>query len=218
MKLDGAIFDLDGTLVDSMDIWNEVPKALVRRFGGTPPEDLARDIETMSLRDASEYLIRTFRLDCTPEQVMEGVNSLVTAQYRDTVPMKPGADRLLERLAALGVPCGIATASEDFRARAAMERLGLWDQFRFAVSSSQYGSKTSPDIYLEAARRLGSAPERTLVFEDALHAAQCAKQAGFLVAGVYDASAEADQEALKQLCDWYLPRLDMPYFMDELGR
>ena len=99
MKLEGAIFDLDGTLVDSMDIWNEVPKALVRRFGGTPPEDLARDIETMSLRDASEYLIRTFRLDCTTEQVMEGVNSLVTAQYRDTVPMKQGADRLLERLA-----------------------------------------------------------------------------------------------------------------------
>ena len=218
MRVDGAIFDLDGTLVDSMDIWNEVPKALVRRLGGTPPEDLARDIKELSLREASEYLIRTFHLDCTPEQVMEGVNDLVTVQYRDTVPMKPGADKLLGWLASLGVPCGIATASEAFQAQAAMERLGLWKYFRFAISSSQYGSKTGPDIYLEAARRLGSVPEHTLIFEDALHAAQCAKQAGFLVAGVYDPSAEEDQEALKQLCNWYLPRLDDETFFQELGR
>lgn len=218
MKLDGAIFDLDGTLTDSMDIWNQAPKDLVRRFGGTPPEDLAQDIKELSLREAAEYLIRTFHLDCTPEQVMEGVNGLVTAQYRDSVPMKPGADRLLARLAELGVPCGIATASEAFQAQAAMERLGLWKYFHFAVSSSQYGSKTGPGIYLEAARRLGSTPEHTLVFEDALHAAQCAKQAGFLVAGVYDPSAEEEQEALKQLCDWYLPRLNDKDFLHQLER
>ena len=218
MKLEGAIFDLDGTLVDSMHMWDEAPKDLVRRFGGTPSEDLPQVIKTMNLRDSAEYIIRTFHLDCTPEQVMEGVNGLVTAQYRDSVPMKPGADRLLGRLAELGVPCGIATASEAFQAQVAMERLGLWKYFHFAVSSSQYGSKTGPGIYLEAARRLGSTPEHTLVFEDALHAAQCAKQAGFLVAGVYDPSAEEEQEALKQLCDWYLPRLDDKDFLHQLER
>lgn len=216
MRLDGAIFDLDGTLVDSMQMWDEAPKALVRRFGGTPSEDLPQVIKTMNLRDSAEYIIRTFHLDCTLGQLMDGLNDLVTDQYRHTVPMKPGADRLLARLAELGVPCGIATASEAFQAQATMERLGLWKYFRFAVSSSQYGSKTGPGIYLEAARRLGSAPERTLVFEDALHAAQCAKQTGFLVVGVYDPSAEEDQEALKQLCDWYLPRLDDKDFLHQL--
>ena len=131
--------------------------------------------------------------------------------------MKPGADRLLERLAALGVPCGIATASEAFQARDAMVRLGLWKHFLFAFSSLQYGSKRGPNLYLAAARSLGSAPARTLVFEDALHAARTAKEAGFLVAGVYDPSSQADQEALRAVCDWYLPRLDDAAFLAQLG-
>ena len=120
MRIEGAIFDLDGTLTDSMYIWNEAPKALVRKFGGKPPEDLARDIREMGRREASEYMVDTFCLPCTPEQVMEGVNALVTGEYRDRVPMKTGADTLLERLGALGVPCGIATASEAFQARDAI--------------------------------------------------------------------------------------------------
>ena len=125
MKFEGAIFDLDGTLTDSMYIWNEAPKALVRQFGGQPPEDLAEDIKEMGRREASEYMVARFSLPCTPEQVMDGVNDLVTDEYRDRVPMKPGADVLLDRLAVLGVPCGIATASEAFQARDAMVRLGL---------------------------------------------------------------------------------------------
>ena len=177
MRIEGAIFDLDGTLTDSMYIWNEAPKALVRKFGGEPPEDLARDIREMGRREASEYMVDTFCLPCTPEQVMEGVNALVTGEYRDRVPMKTGADTLLERLGALRVPCGIATASEAFQARDAMVRLGLWKYFLFAFSSLQYGPKTGPDLYRAAARSLGSAPERTVVFEDALHAARSAKRA-----------------------------------------
>ena len=216
MKFEGAIFDLDGTLTDSMYIWNEAPKALVRQFGGQPPEDLAEDIKEMGRREASEYMVVRFSLPCTPEQVMDGVNDLVTDEYRDKVPMKPGADVLLERLAALGVPCGIATASEAFQARDAMVRLGLWKHFLFAFSSLQYGSKSRPDVYFAAARSLGSAPEHTIVFEDALHAARTAKEAGFLAAGVYDPSAEGDQEALREVCDWYLPRLDDPGFLELL--
>ena len=151
MKLEGAIFDLDGTLTDSMHIWNEAPKALVRQFGGEPPEDLAEDIKEMGRREASEYMVARFSLPCTPEQVMDGVNDLVTDEYRNKVPMKPGADVLLERLAALGVPCGIATASEAFQARDAMVRLGLWKHFLFAFSSLQYGSKSRPNVYFAAA-------------------------------------------------------------------
>ena len=130
----------------------------------------------------------------------------------------PGADRLLARLADSGISCCIATASEAFQARDAMVRLGLWKHFLFAFSSLQYGPKTGPDLYRAAARSLGSAPERTVVFEDALHAARSAKRAGFLVAGVYDPSAEEDQEALRCLCDWYLPRLDSPDFLAALER
>ena len=216
MKLEGAIFDLDGTLTDSMGIWDQVPLDLVRRFGGDPPENLAWDIREMGREEAAVYLIRRFSLPCTPERALEEVNSLVTEAYRDRVAMKPGADALLERLSACGVPCGIATASEAFQARDAMVRLGLWRHFLFALSALQFGSKSGPELYLAAARALGSAPERTVVFEDALHAARTARQAGFLVAGVYDPSADGDQAALKSLCRWYLPRLDAPDFLAQL--
>ena len=218
MRIDGAVFDLDGTLTDSMYIWNEAPKALVRRFGGTPSEDLAEQLKEMGRLEASEYMIKTFHLPCTPRQIMDGVNELVTGAYREQVPSKPGAAALLDRLKRLGVPCGIATASEAFQARDAMVRLGLWDHFLFAFSALQYGSKTGPGIYLAAARSLGTAPERTLVFEDALHAARTAREAGFLVAGVWDPSAEKDRDELRQCCHWYLPRLDVPEFLAELGQ
>ena len=216
MRIEGAVFDLDGTLTDSMYIWDEAPKALVRRFGGTPPEDLAEQLKEMGRLDASEYMIKTFRLSCTPKQLMDGVNELVTRAYREQVPAKPGAAALLDHLGQLGVPCGIATASEAFQARDAMVRLGLWDHFLFAFSALQYESKTKPGLYLAAARSLGTEPEHTLVFEDALHAARTAREAGFLVAGVWDPSAEKDQEGLRQCCHWYLPRLDVPEFLAEL--
>ena len=218
MNIRGAIFDLDGTLTDSMYIWQKAPVDLMRRYGGDPPEDLARDLKEMGRREAAEYLRSRFSLSTTPEELMDTLNDLVTEEYRSRVPLKPGADRLLARLADSGISCCIATASEAFQARDAMVRLGLWKHFLFAFSSLQYGPKTGPDLYRAAARSLGSAPERTVVFEDALHAARSAKRAGFLVAGVYDPSAEEDQEALRCLCDWYLPRLDSPDFLAALER
>ena len=216
MKFKGAIFDLDGTLLDSMYIWDWVPGALVRKLGGEPPEDLPQALAELSREEAADYLIRRFRLSQTPEVLLQMVNDLVDRAYREEVPMKPGADIMLARLHQAGIPCAIATASEAFQAREALERLGLWHYFQFAVSSREYGPKTRPDIYLEAARRLGGKPGELLVFEDALHAARTAAQAGFLVAGVYAPSAQADDRDMKLLCRWYLPRLDEPSFLSKL--
>ena len=204
MSIKGAIFDLDGTLTDSMYIWQQAPVDLVRRYGGDPPEDLARDLKEMGRREAAEYLRERFALSATPEELMDTLNDLVTEEYRSRVPMKPGADQLLSRLAERNIPCCIATASETFQAQVAMERLGLWQHFQFAISCVQYGGKARPDIYLEAARRLGTTPAETVVFEDALHAARTAHEAGFRVCGVWDTSAQEDQAALETLADWYV--------------
>ena len=204
MNLAGAIFDLDGTLVDSMDLWDRVPGMLVQSFGKEPAPDLAARLAAMDLPEAAQYLIETYRLPCTVQDVLSRVDQMVDEEYRCHVALKPGAGRLLEALSKKGVPMCIATASEAFQARSAMERLGLWPHFRFAVSCVQYGGKTRPDIYLEAARRLGTVPAETVVFEDALHAARTAHEAGFRVCGVWDVSAEEDQAALKALADWYV--------------
>ena len=131
--------------------------------------------------------------------------------------MKQGVRPLLERLHQLGVPCAVATASQVHQARQALERLDVWPFFSFVLSATQYGPKTRPDLYLEAARQLGAAPQYTLVFEDALHAAQTAVQAGFQVVGVYDAFSAEDQPALKEICRWHLKQLDDPSFLAQLG-
>ena len=99
MNIRGAIFDLDGTLTDSMYIWQKAPV------------DLARDLKEMGRREAAEYLRSRFSLSTTPEELMDTLNDLVTEEYRSRVPMKPGADRLLARLADSGISCCIATAS-----------------------------------------------------------------------------------------------------------
>ncbi|MGI5963010.1 MAG: HAD family hydrolase [Lawsonibacter sp.] len=216
MRPDGAIFDLDGTLIDSMYIWDWVPGEVVRQFGRTPPPNLAHTIQEMGRKEAADFLISTFHLPKTSEQIMTMVNELVDVEYRDRVSLKPGVRTLLNRLSELKVPCAVATASESYQAEQALKRLGVWNHFRFAISSMQYGPKTGPTLYLEAARRLGCAPEHTLVFEDALHAARSARAGGFLVAGVFDPSAKNDQSLLHSVSHWYLPKLDDPLFLEQL--
>jgi beta-phosphoglucomutase-like phosphatase (HAD superfamily) len=164
MKISGAIFDLDGTLTDSMAIWEEAPCALVRLYGKTPPENLAQALTQMSREEAARYLIQTFDLPAQPQQILVDINDLVTGYYRDTAPLKPGAAMLIERLAKAQIPMCIATASEVFQARDAMERLGQWRYFQFALSCMRFGGKTDPNIYLQAANRLGAAPGRIVVF------------------------------------------------------
>lgn len=212
-----AIFDLDGTLTDSMYVWDRLPEELVRQFGGDPAPGLSHTLRSMSSPQAAEYLIRTYRLSATPQQLMDAMEALADREYRERVPLKPGVRPLLERLHQLGVPCAVATASQVHQARQALERLGVWSCFSFALSATQYGPKTRPDLYLEAAWQLDAAPERTLVLEDALHAARTAAQAGFQVAGVYDAFSAEDEPALRTVCRWYVRRLDEPDFLAQLG-
>ena len=92
--------------------------------------------------------------------------------------------------------------------QAAMERLGLWKYFSFALDCGEYGPKTNPHIYLAGAEKLGSAPDCTLVFEDALHAARTAKEAGFVTVGVWDPAGEEHRGEMEALCDHYIERLD----------
>lgn len=212
-----ALFDLDGTLTDSMYVWDRLPGELVRHFGGDPAPGLSHTLRSMSSPQAADYLIRTYHLSATPQQLMDTMEALADREYRERVPLKPGVRPLLERLRQLGVPCAVATASQVHQARQALERLGVWSFFSFALSATQYGPKTRPDLYLEATRRLGASPERTLVLEDALHAAQTAARAGFPVVGVYDAFSAEDEPAMRTVCRWYLPRLDEPDFLAQLG-
>ena len=210
-----AIFDMDGTLVDSMGYWNRLADEYLARFGlpGLSPA-LKEESIALTMLESAQLFIREFGLPGTPEQIAGEINALMKEHYRTDVPLKPGAAELLARLKAAGVKMCVASSTAPALIDACLRRLGVRDHFRFLLSSEEVGAgKDRPDVYLEAARRLGGQPQDTIVFEDAPFAVRTAKGAGFPVAAVYDPSAAEDQEELRALADWYLLRLDDEGFL-----
>ncbi len=208
-RLDGVILDLDGTLLDSMPLWHEIDLIFLRENGIEPPENISDIVGKMSITEWAEYFVREFSMPHTPEYVIRRIEELAWEAYRDTIPLKPHVAAFLDALDETGIPYGIATATYKASAHAALQRLGIADRMQFILTGEDVpGGKTQPDIYLEAAARLGSVPERTLVVEDALHCIQTAVRAGFVTAGVYDASVpEAEQEEIRRIAAFSVPDL-----------
>lgn len=161
MAFHAVIFDLDGTLIDSMGVWEEVPDQLVRRLGGEPFPGLADALRTRDLRGGAEKLIQIYGWDLTADQVLEEADRLLDETYSTAVPLKPGAGELVRQLHEKGVPLCIATASTEGQAVGAMRHFGLADGFSFVLSCTRYGGKNRPDIFLEAAGGLISSRRRS---------------------------------------------------------
>ena len=214
-----GIFDMDGTLVDSMGVWNRASEEYLISCGVEKPDrEILDRAVPMTMPETAGYLIRQFGLDSTPERVMEEINGVMERHYRTDIPLKPGAKEVLERLRAAGVSMCVASSTSPRLIDACLRRLGVRDCFQFLLSAEEVGAgKDKPDIYLEAARRLGSAPENTVVFEDVIFAARTAKAAGFTVAAVYDDSSRDSQESLRETADFYLTHWDDPALLEWLG-
>lgn len=205
MRLQSAIFDMDGTLLDSMPAWRSLASRALRRLGREPEPGLDRRLRAMTVAQASAYCRERYGLDCSAEELAALFLGEMERFYRTEVLAKPGVERFLSLLRMEGVWMYVATATDRPLAEAALERTGLRRYFRGIVTTQETGlGKDHPEIYERALRRLRSRKEDTAVFEDALYAARTAKAAGFRVAAVYDPSMEADQEALRSLADWYI--------------
>lgn len=206
----GIIFDLDGTLIDSMQVWYDVDRRFLGENGvSEPPEDISDRVKKMTIDQSSELFIREFGLKCSKEYVIQRIEELVRLEYEENIPLKPGVEELLDVLDSRGIPCGVATVTYCSLAEAVLRRCGIRDRFRFLLTDRDFPEgKNSPDIYMKAAELLGTRPEETLVTEDSLHCVETAKNAGFITAAVYDRAAEADRTALEQLADCYIMTLD----------
>jgi len=203
--LKAAIFDLDGTLLDTMEIWNELGARYLVSLGITPKEGLCEVLYPMTLEESCAYLKRHCIPDFSEENIYRGIMRLLGRFYREEAPLKKGADRLLGTLSRLGIPMAAATSGDRELAEAALKRLGILGCFRAVLTCSELEtSKHEPKIYHAAAELLGTLPHETAVFEDALYAAETAAEAGFFTFGVYDRSAEADADRLKKICGVYL--------------
>ena len=201
----GAIFDLDGTLLDSNPYWDRAPEVWLAALGKPVLPGLGKTIFTMTLPEAADYLTREYALSQSPEEIMDGVNAVMERFYLEEIPMKPGVPALLDALAQRGLPCVIASVTDRPLVAGALRRHGILERFTGIVTTAEVGAgKRAPDVYLRAAALLGTRPAETLVFEDAPHALETAHAAGFRTVGVFDDAAADRQAALRGLSEVYL--------------
>ena len=198
----GAIFDLDGTLLDSMPLWRTLGEDWLRSLGCKPREDLGKILQPLSLIQAAETLKKEYGLLPSPEEILASLCAKLEKSYREEAPLKPGVADFLKRLHENGVKLCIATATALPLAEAALARCGVRDYFDGVFSCGNAG-KAEPQIYRQALACLGTDRTDTPVFEDALFALQTAKRDGFLTVAVRD-DGEKRQEELKALADFYL--------------
>ena len=207
MRIRGAIFDVDGTLLDSMFIWDTIGETYLRSIGYQPKENLNETFKNMSLHQAARYYQTEYGVTQSIDEIMDGVNAMLERYYRFEVPLKPGVAELLERLRQDGVRLCIATATDRHLVEAGLDRCGVLSCFGEIFTCNEVGhGKDEPDIFEAALRFLGTRREETLVVDDALYAVRTAKEAGFPVAAVYD-SHERSQAEVRARSDLYLEDL-----------
>lgn len=202
-----AIFDMDGTLLDSMEKWKNLGKDYLLSLGIEPPEDLDRRMAAMSMRQGAEYLHRELMVPGDWKKIVKDLNQMMEDAYRNTLLLKPGVERYLKFLRKIKTRMCVLTATPSYLANLAFQRLGICHYFEFVMDCETAGyRKTQPECYFAAARRLGGLPEQTAVYEDADFALETASAAGFYTVGIYDKTMEPQKKYLQSVCDIYVEK------------
>ena len=204
MKIKCAIFDFDGTLFDSMFIWENAGEIYLRSLGKEPKSSIREDVRTLSLYQSAVYLRGEYNIDLSVEEIMAGINQTIEHFYIHEVKPKEGVISFLKDMKQQGVLMGIATASDRYQIEAALERCRMTEFFDAVFTCTEVGhGKDEPVIFQKAMEYFGANRKNTIVFEDAFHAIQTAKADGFTVAAVFD-NSEKRQDEIRDLSDCYI--------------
>lgn len=209
-----AIFDMDGTLIDSMGYWKNLGREYLALHGITENlDEIMERIKPMTMTESAELFRTEFHLAGTKECIASEMNQMMDAHYRKDIPLKDGVETYIKKLHELGVKMCVASATDAGLMQACLERLGIKKYFSFLLSCEEVGvGKRKPDVYFEARKRLSEKevilPEDVAVYEDADYAIHTALDAGFYTIAVFDESNKEKWEQLKaqtmeSIEDWY---------------
>ena len=204
-NIKAVIFDLDGTLVDSMWIWKDIDVEYLGRFGIEIPNDLQKDIEGKSFSETAVYFKERFGIPDSLEKMKEDWNKMAWDKYVHEVMLKPGAEQFLNYCILHGIKLGIATSNSRALVESVAEARGFGKDFDCIMTACEVEKgKPAPDIYLEVAKQLEVATENCLVFEDIIAGIMAGKNAGMRVCAVEDAYSMHQIAEKKELADYYI--------------
>lgn len=208
MEFEGVIFDLDGTLLDSYISWMIVFKKAFSSMNHNMTKEEFTELYKMTYEETNEYFSKVYKesnASVPLSQIMDEIEVDISQEYSEKILAKPFAKEFVYSLHEKNIPICIATLTPTHLAKLALDRLGLTPAIQFIITGDDVGlSKKHPDIYEEAALRMGSSVKNTVVFEDSFTAIKTANRAGFKVCGVYDSYQHYSLEDIRSYCNWIL--------------
>lgn len=200
-----SIFDLDGTLIDSMWLWESLADNYLLSIGIEPPKDLGESLKELTLKEASSYMKGIFNIQSTPYEINRDIENLLADYYANRLQLKPYVLEILEEFKNRNITMVIATATDEHLVSMVLKRHGIKDYFQFIQTSDNVGlSKGKPEFFQTVINRLGLGPKEIWVFEDALHCMISAKKCGLNIVATKDESALSDLKKIKEISDIYI--------------
>ena len=204
-NIKAAIFDMDGTLIDSMGVWNKIDIDFLQKRGYQVPENLKSNIEHLTFLECAEYFKKNFALGDTLQEIMAEWNEMAENEYAYNIKLKLGVNEYLIFLKSLGIKISIATSNNLSLIEKVLKSNEIYHFFDSITTTDEViRGKSFPDIYLLAAKKLGVVPKECVVFEDILPAILGAKAAGMKVIGVHDTYSAYQQKDIMKHADKYI--------------